>query len=303
LQSLSDLDLNLLLTFRTFVEAGTVRAAAKRLGRTQPAISARLAQLQDTLGVELTARSGRRLTLTPIGRLVYMHAERLAREAQLLVDNVCVGQPGGVIRVGLLPTMAAFVAAPVIARMRTSHPHTRFELEMGLVSTLLASLQRGDVDAVVGVGGERLDVPTKALGYVRPVMVVPKRGVRTGAARKKLAARALAEMAFVTYGRGDDDFYGAVERFLREQGIVERVAVRVSHIQTIKALVLEGVGAAILPDYTVREPELMALAVPGLSFRQRAWVALRAPSPPVDSIQHFVEGLATELVRSSAAHR
>ena len=250
MSELDAVDLNLLLTFKTFVDEGTVHAAAKSLSRSQPAISARLRQLRDSLGADLVVRSGRRLVLTPAGRLVYARATKIRDEVQHLIDDVRsdADEGGGTLRIGVLPTIGVFVAAPVIARMRRDHPRARFELESALVSELLGRLGGGDVDLVVGVGRVPLAERVETLGEVKPVLVMKKTRVRGSSGRSALRERALAEMPWISYGRVDDDFFASVEHFLASRGITDRVGVRVSHIETIKSLILEGAGVAILPD-------------------------------------------------------
>ncbi|MFK7985771.1 MAG: LysR family transcriptional regulator [Sandaracinaceae bacterium] len=256
------LDLNHLLTFRVFVDEGTVSAAAVRLNRTQPAISARLRLLREALGVELVARSGRRLALTPTGRRVYAHACLIERQAETLLDEVRADQPMATLRIGVLPTIGVFAASKVIAQMRSESPSVRFELVSDLVPPLLAQLAAGELDLVVGVGRPP-SREHRVIGRVQPVRV-------------RCADRARATDAWVTYGTPDDDFFSAVEGYLTSADLMRHVVVRVSHIETLKRLVLEGVGSAILPDYTVSDPRFDTEPVPPLSLRQPVWVARRS---------------------------
>src|SRR5678815_4458217 len=65
-----DLDLNLLRVFAVVADAGSVTVAASRLYLTQPAVSAALRRLTESVGTRLFVRAGRGIALTP-------HGERL----------------------------------------------------------------------------------------------------------------------------------------------------------------------------------------------------------------------------------
>ena len=67
---LHDMDLTLLRSFLAVAETGAITEAAERIGITQPALSRRLQQLEDHLGVALLARGRKGATLTEIGSLV-----------------------------------------------------------------------------------------------------------------------------------------------------------------------------------------------------------------------------------------
>ena len=74
--------LDQLNVLRAVVETGSVKTAAERLNRTQPAISQALKALEFQTGTELFDRSGYRLELTPVGKRVYLQSLRVLTEAE-----------------------------------------------------------------------------------------------------------------------------------------------------------------------------------------------------------------------------
>src|SRR5262245_51544338 len=129
-RSLAQIDLNLLYTFRVFVETGSVGQAARRLGRSQPAVSVRLRQLEAALGTNLFERIGRRLELTPVGRAVDREARALLDGVVRLVDQVRghASRPTGLLRVGVLPTVGVYLVAPVVAELVRRYASVAIEL-------------------------------------------------------------------------------------------------------------------------------------------------------------------------------
>ncbi len=279
--NLARLDLNLLYTFQRFVEEGSVQGAARALGRSQPAISARLHQLEDELGVALFERRGRKLELTPFGRAFDARSQVLFGDVQALVDvaRASKEEPVGVLRIGALPTVGVYRVAPRLAAFTRAHPGVEIELRYGASREQIAALQKGALDVVLGVGdppSAPLDVDT--LGIARPVLVTARsRAARLG--RGQVSVARLRELDWVGFGAADDPFFGAVSSFFARHRLEPRV--RVGHIQTLKALVASGAGVTILPDYTVVEPELVGRRIERLSFSQPIWIAARATPLPI----------------------
>src|SRR5258708_20316527 len=79
------MDLSALHIFRSVAEAGGVTRAAEKLNRVQSNVTTRVRQLESELGVDLFVREGKRLHVSPAGKLLLDYAERLihlAREAR-----------------------------------------------------------------------------------------------------------------------------------------------------------------------------------------------------------------------------
>ncbi|MGO6908261.1 LysR family transcriptional regulator, partial [Rhizobium ruizarguesonis] len=72
-------DFKALETVLWIAQLESFRAAAEKLNTTQPAISVRVAQLEEELGTQLFDRSSRTLSVTPAGRQVLTYADRLLR--------------------------------------------------------------------------------------------------------------------------------------------------------------------------------------------------------------------------------
>jgi DNA-binding transcriptional LysR family regulator len=76
------MDLGDLQIFRSVVQAGGVTRAAEKLNRVQSNVTTRVRQLEADLGVQLFIREGKRLHLSPEGKLLFDYAERLLDLAQ-----------------------------------------------------------------------------------------------------------------------------------------------------------------------------------------------------------------------------
>ncbi len=296
---LGQVDLNLLYTLHLVHELGSVGAAARRLGRSQPAISVRLRQLEAELGIALFEPAGRRIALTLAGRAVHEEAQAIVQRAQHLLDRArqSSAEPTGTLRIGTLPTVSAFLLGPILAELLADHPGVRVEIEPGLVRGQLERLRAGQLDMVISVG-PRPSAPLKVipLGGVRPVLAFTQALLPTSP--RVVTLRHLRGLPLVAFGKTDDAFFDQVWTFVERGGLVGNIRLRVGHIQTLKAFVHLGVGAAMVPDYTAREPGLICRPIDGLGFAQPLWVAIRPSGRQVPLIQRLVEQLPRAIARS-----
>ena len=102
-----------LLYFWTVAREGSVARAAARLSLAQPTVSAQVRALEDALGEPLFTRTGRRLVLTDVGRVVLRYADEIFATGRELLDAVRGRPTGRPIRfaVGVadaLPKMIAY---------------------------------------------------------------------------------------------------------------------------------------------------------------------------------------------------
>lgn len=134
------LDWNQMRALLTTVEAGSLSAAARQLGLTQPTLGRQVAALEESLGIAVFERVGRNLVLTEAGRLLVddlramgAAAERVALSAAAQSQSV-----EGVVRITVADVYAAYVLPPFVERLRKEAPGIRLDvLATGSISDLL----------------------------------------------------------------------------------------------------------------------------------------------------------------------
>lgn len=118
-------------TFVKVVEAETISAAADRLNIAKSAVSRRLKDLEEYLGVELFHRTTRKLNLTETGRAYYQQCVRLLDD--VLETEIAVSQAHGTIKGGLrvaLPSSFGLMhIGPAINEFLQLHPQIEFDLD------------------------------------------------------------------------------------------------------------------------------------------------------------------------------
>lgn len=139
---------------RCFLETarlGSLSAAADALHVSQPAASKTIRELEDILGVQLFDRSGRKLALTPAGRVYQTHAGMALADlerAQMLVLSPPPERPR--LHVGVLPTAATGLVPRAALAFRETRPDVLLDVMTGPNWLLLSLLREGQLDLVVG---------------------------------------------------------------------------------------------------------------------------------------------------------
>ena len=140
-----------LLYFWTVVREGSISQACKQLRLSQPTISAQLHTLEDQLGEKLFQRSGRKLELTEIGRVVYGYADEIFTLGRELTDTL-KGRPNGrPIRftVGITDAMPKLIAYRLLEPALHMQQLVHLVCQEGKTQQLLADLMTHGLDLVL----------------------------------------------------------------------------------------------------------------------------------------------------------
>jgi DNA-binding transcriptional LysR family regulator len=140
------LDLELLRSFVSVVDAGGFTRAGERVHRTQSTVSQQIRRLEDDLGQTLLNRNGKDVTVTEPGERLLSYARRLLALAEEARD--VVGQPGheGAVRLGLPEDFAAYRLTRLLAAFSRSHPSLRLDVRTDQSLYLKRELERGELD-------------------------------------------------------------------------------------------------------------------------------------------------------------
>lgn len=148
-------DLDVLRTLVFAVELGGFARAARRVGRSQSAVSLQMRRLEGQAGQSLFAKAGRSFALTPAGELMLGYARRmLAVNDEALADlrGVELARP---LRLGLLPDFAETWLPELLAQFVRAHPGARLEARVSRNRALIDALDRGRLDLALVFGVDR----------------------------------------------------------------------------------------------------------------------------------------------------
>jgi DNA-binding transcriptional LysR family regulator len=152
---LSNMEFRHLRTFVTVAERGTVSKASARLGIAQPALSRRIQDLEDDLGVRLFDRIRRRLVLTSEGEQLLGDCRAIVAAVGSLKDRAqLLHRPdAGVLKIAATPQTIDGVLSGFLSRYRKHRPNVQVKLSEAFGSALVALLERGEVQLVLATAG------------------------------------------------------------------------------------------------------------------------------------------------------
>jgi DNA-binding transcriptional LysR family regulator len=257
-------------TFLAVARTGSVRAAAAALVVTEPAVSASVTALQRDLGVQLLARRGRGVALTPAGETL----ARYAAELLALRDQALGELHGGrSLRLAAVTTAGEYLLPALLKGFRVQRPDIQVSLDVDNREHVMARLARREID--VAIGGRP---PTGAGIAGTPLlryrlMVVAAAGEPVGD---------LSDQTWLLREPGSGT-RAAVEAYLEEHGITPRSTMTLGSNGAIRQAVAVGLGVSLMSNHAAG-PDLASGAIrrveaPGTPLR-RAWFVLRRDSGP-----------------------
>ena len=141
------MNLPALETFYWIVRLGTFHAAARKLNVSQAAVSARIRELETSLGLRLFDRVGRSVRQTPHGRKVYEHADRILSEVEGLLQHTGASPAVfGIVRIGAGELLARLWLPDMLDELQRRYPDLVFDVEVDVTVNLHQKLLQGDID-------------------------------------------------------------------------------------------------------------------------------------------------------------
>ena len=287
------LSLTNLETLCWFARLGSFTAAAQRMNTTQPAISGRVKELEQSLRVKLFHRQGRRMELTILGRELVERAQPLLNRLEDVVislDNPAAAT--GIIRIGVGEMVAVTWFGALMARLQREMPRVTYQIEVDLTVNMRQKLELGQLDlAIVAAPLDSNRVATTDLGGVDLLWVVAP-ALRAAARKRRLGlAEIFGGHPLWSLPRPSYMHPIAIET-LRRHGVAQSSIIVCNNLQTMVEIVAQGAGIALLPENLVagriRRRQLVPLSV-DLPAERLDFVVARHRDQDQVIIRHIVE--------------
>lgn len=306
--AVAQLDADALAVFLAVAEHGGVLAAARAIGRSQPAVSERVRQLEETMGVALFLRTARGMTPTPAGRDLVGYARRIhALLAEAAEVGGRTGARAGRLVLAASTTPASFFLPPLLAQFAREHAVDGIELRVGNTEDVLTAVREGTVSLgmVEGLGRapgvslkpfrEDIIMPVFAPARVSPELAKAIAAVRT--------PRDVAALPLLWREPGS-----GTRRIVETALVSGGVPMRAMRFDTVlgstlalKSAALAGIGVAFLPRCAIAQELLLGQLTPlapvrGLRIKRLFRWALPAGGvpEPMAAFQRYAQKHAPE---------
>jgi len=287
----------LLAAFDAAATEGHITRAAQILDVPQSSLSRRIKTLEKILGVALFQPLGRRVELTASGRDLHRRTHALVRA---LDDAIGVVQGNadpehGSVRFGFPLTLGAVSVPRLLAEFHAEAPGIRFELVQAHSRSLAQMVRDGRLDLAIVVPPPD-DLPTVELGRQRIHLYAAPTHPLAGRGHVELAE--LRDAVFIanppTY-----DLRRMLEQWCAESGFIPNIAFEIGDFDTVRALVAQGLGVALLPAAeSDGDPVTVAIGT-GRERSVGLVVGRHRPTPAVARFREHVVTRATVYVPQS----
>ncbi|AIO39734.1 LysR family transcriptional regulator [Burkholderia sp. AU19243] len=301
---LRDVNLNRLAIFVAVVDAGSLTAAAERLGLAKTVVSTHMQRLESEVGANLLVRTTRRLSVTDAGRVFYDACRDIVRATESALDAVSsdAGPLRGTLRVSVPIDYGALVVAPAIVALREAHPGLDVEL---IANDRIADLVADNLDVAIRIG-RLADSNYRAaqLGeYEKWVVASPAFVARHGLPREP---DALAALPFVMLSTLSRPHTLELHHASGAHASVRCVAPIVSNTATAcRAIALAGGGFGLLTDFSIADDLATGRLVRLLPAWRSARAGIHAVYPPTrlpsPKVRAFIDAMKATIVATRPA--
>ena len=286
-------DWNQLHAFLETADTGSLSAAARKLGLTQPTLSRQVAAIEASLGVTLFERVGKAMVLTPTGQDLLAHARAMGAAAAAL-GLAASGRSqavGGVVSVSASDAVATYLLPPLLHQLRAQAPGIAVEV---ISSNAVSDLLRREADiAIRHVQPAQPELIARRVREARASFYAAEAWVRVHGHPRR--AQDAAQLPFVGLDRS-----GQYLRYLRDYGLhlsEDNFSCYADHSAAHWALVCQGLGiGAMMDDIAQATPGVVRVLDEVPPVRFPIWLVshreLRTSRPIQTVFEALAQGLA-----------
>jgi LysR family nitrogen assimilation transcriptional regulator len=305
------MDLKQLEYFVRVAEMGSFTRASVALDVAQPALSRQIRLLEVELRQNLLTRNGRGAVPTEAGKLLLEHGRGILHQVALTREelNASRGALAGKVSIGLPPSLSKLITVPLVRAFKQHMPQAQLTLTEGFSLLMHEGLRVGNLDMCVLYNPDQSsDLEMSTLHEDELVLISPaSSAVGSKSARKKTDSVNLADVAelpLILPSR-PNAFRILIEGEMMTIGKRPNVIFEVDGLNAILSLVKEGMGHAVLPNYTLSNFEstspftIKTIHSPSIrSQLMLVWSSRR----PTTQTQKRAMGILTEVVLQAIDH-
>ncbi|WP_145942894.1 LysR family transcriptional regulator [Corynebacterium glyciniphilum] len=273
--------------------------AAERCHIVQSAMSHQIKSLEHELGVQLFARTSRRVELTDAGAAFLPSAQASLEAADRAAADAAAatGQIRGTVTIGVIPTVTAIDVPAVLGRFHQAHPAVKIRLLGGSSDEFIAAIRSGGMDvAVLGLPAGQPPRGVRSQELVREDLVAVVSATHRLAGRDNIALADLDGEAFVDFpvdspGRAQSDVA------FRDAGLTRDVAFEAVDTSFMVEVVRQGLAVALLSRDAVPEDadvHILDVADGPSRIQYLAWSDFN-PSPAATALVAMLTGQHHDL--------
>ncbi|WP_088225215.1 LysR family transcriptional regulator [Desulfosporosinus sp. FKB] len=248
------MEIRQLKTFLTIAKLENFTQAAETLGYAQSSVTTQIKLLEESLGVKLFERLGRRITLTQEAEKLIPYAEqilKLVSEARNVISETS-SVPRGTLTVGTVESLSITRIPKVFEEYHNRYPEVEIVMNFGVCSENLRLLRTNALDATFIID-RKLNTQEFIVEELTPelmtVLVSPDHHL---AAKEEIYPEDLQGESLIL--TEDECTYRIIlENILAEASVQPKYKMGANSIQAIKQFTISGIGITLLPETAVKQ--------------------------------------------------
>ena len=238
--------------FTAVARTGTISQAAVELFVTQPAVTARIQNLERDLDTALFVRGRHGARLTDAGRAFLPFARRAldaVADGRLLLAEVERGATGQ-LAIGSAPAVSTYVLPAVLERFRAQYPGVQLIVRTGHSEEILEMVLREQVQIGLVRDVSHPDIEATPLYDDELILVTPPR--HPFASRYEVRVEELVDAELVMFDR-NSSYHELTSALFRSFRVVPHAQMELDNIDAAKKMVQQGLGVTLLPRIAVAD--------------------------------------------------
>jgi DNA-binding transcriptional LysR family regulator len=232
------MQLHQLRAFCVVAQTGSVTSAARILGRVPSGITTRIQQLEEDLGCELFLRDRSGMTLSPSGRLLLDHAQRLLDLSDSTRALMREEETGGHLVIGALDVVLVDFMPALIGTFRQRHRNVSLDIRHQASEDLVQHVADGSLEVALTDGPVRSNTLECRLAFTDDMLLITERDHPEVQVPSDLTCQEI-------YGfRHDCSFRFRMDRWLEQRRSSPLPIIEIESYHTMLACVSAGMGAA-----------------------------------------------------------
>jgi LysR family hydrogen peroxide-inducible transcriptional activator len=235
-------------------DTGHFGKAADRTFVSQPTLSAQLKKLEQYLGVKLVERQPKNVQLTEVGKQIVVRARRMLDESDEIIALARNNTDpfAGKLKVGLIPTIGPYLLPRVMQKLRKALPHLGLMLYEHQTEALLKRLRDGEIDlGIMALPIAQDGLESRQLYEEAFTVALPNN--HPLAAKSTIKVQDLKGQTLLLLEDGHCLRDQALEVCSRIE-IREAEDFRATSLETLRQMVVAGLGITLLPETAVEPP-------------------------------------------------
>lgn len=242
-----------LVTFKTILEVGSFQKAADKLDYTQSTVTFQIKQLEEELALKLFEKIGRRMELTQAGKDIMPYIDMILQGAEQISNyGKSLSEISGSLKLAIPDSILIYNMQPFMQAFTHEAPN---------VQLIINSIQSGEINPSIADGTADIGINCEKDNY--PDSVVHK---KLGKYKAVLVASPFANnnlLDFITPHQRKpislicnepDGYYQLdMDKYLSEKDILLNPPMKVQSIEAVKRCVMNGLGIAVVPTYSIGE--------------------------------------------------